>query len=216
MKQINYAEGGYVTKEFVEKYSDKKHEDFFIIPPNIRQAQSIVGTSKGRPENDFYPTPPEATEGLLNNYKFKKNIIWECACGDGAISKVLKRYGFDVISSDKYDYGYGAYGYDFLEFESRFSDTIITNPPFKLAEEFIRHAFNIKVTNLALLLKLSFLEGQKRKQLFSELPPKEILVFSKRLTMTRNGEPLRNGGMIAFAWFIWEFENKTYPIVRWI
>ena len=187
----------------------------------VKQAQSIVGYSKDRAANDFYPTPPKATIALLENYVFEKRI-WEPACGDGAISKVLINHCHEVYSSDLYNYGYGEPGVDFLKTTSAFRheincDTIITNPPFKYAEHFVRWSHNIGISTLALLLKLSFLEGMERKKLFYELPPKEILVFSRRLTMTKNGEPSRNGGMIAFAWFIWEFKGKrSQPTIGWI
>ncbi|KKQ10207.1 MAG: hypothetical protein US20_C0002G0008 [Candidatus Pacebacteria bacterium GW2011_GWF1_36_5] len=148
--------------------------------------------------------------------KFHDDRIWECACGDGVMAEIIQKYNKYVICTDLYDYGYGEFGIDFLKTEKRLANTIITNPPFKLAEQFIIHAYEIGINTMALLLKLSFLEGQKRKKLFSVLPPKEILVFSKRLTMTRNGEPSRNGGMIAFAWYIWEFGYKGRPQIGWI
>ena len=174
------------------------------LKDSVKQAQSIVGTSPGRPNDDFYPTPPEATKALLDIWKFKNNI-WECACGDGAMSNVLNDYGYNVISTDKYNHGYGTPGIDFLTVTNRYADTIITNPPFKRAEEFIYHAYEIGINNMALFLKLSFLEGQKRKKMFERLPFTKAFVFSKRLTLTRNGEPSRNGGMIAYAWYLWDF-----------
>lgn len=183
----------------------------------MQKAQSIVGTSPGRPEDDFYPTPPEMTQALLNNHKFDK-AVWEPACGDGAMSEVLFMYDYDVLSTDLVyrDYGVPA-SVDFLKCYHRANKCIITNPPYKLAEKFIYHAFELGCNQLALLLKLSFLEGQKRKAMFAQYPPNRVLVFSKRQKITRNGNHYDNGGMIAYAWFVWDYKmtNKK-PEIDWI
>ena len=62
---------------------------------------------------DFFPTPRWATFALIDNEKFKGDI-WECACGDGAMSRVLEETGCSVLSSDLYERGYGETGVDFL------------------------------------------------------------------------------------------------------
>ena len=81
-----------------------------------KSSMQMVGhnLNNDRNKNDFYPTPPEATLALLNKQKFEGNI-WECACGDGAISKILIDEGYDVYSSDLIDRNYGDVGLDFLE-----------------------------------------------------------------------------------------------------
>ena len=183
---------------------------------DAKRAQSIVGTNNdgGRPENDFYPTPPEGTLGLLRVEKFEGKI-WECACGDGAMSKVLWEAGYDGSSSDIEPRGYGFYA-DFLKTTVLLHPNIVTNPPFKHAQEFAQHALDLGCEKLALLCKLSFLESADRGAWFPKTPLKMVHVFSKRLTMTRNGEPSRNGGMIAFAWFIWEYGYTGRPMIGWI
>jgi 2-polyprenyl-3-methyl-5-hydroxy-6-metoxy-1,4-benzoquinol methylase len=72
-------------------------------------ALAYVGhNAKGdREANDFYPTPESATLALLEKQTFEGDI-WECACGDGAISKVLLNKGYKVYSSDLIDRGYGS------------------------------------------------------------------------------------------------------------
>src|SRR5579872_4425522 len=77
---------------------------------------------------DFFPTPAWATHALVENEKFSGDI-WECACGDGAMSEVLKLTGNRVESSDLFDRGYGETGHDFLASDRR-AENIITNPPF--------------------------------------------------------------------------------------
>ena len=190
------------------------------ISKSVKQAQSIVGYSEKRAINDFYPTPPEGTKALLNRVEFDKRV-WECACGDGAISKVLIERGHDVVSTDMFDYGYGKSGVDFLRTSSEYRKelsvgTIITNPPYKLAEKFLSQAHYIGISTIAMLLKLSFLEGQNRRALFEKLPPAQVLVFSKRLTFNKNGVKSSRTGMIAFAWFVWQFDKNTKTEVGWL
>ena len=189
-------------------------EDMIV---KVIRAQSIVGDRKeGRPEHDFYPTPKEAVYPLLLRVPFIGGI-WECACGKGDISDTLIEEGYNVISTDLIDYGYGMGGVDFLKVNKLLAPNIVTNPPFKLATEFVYHALeDLKAEKLCLLCKLSFLESVERKKMFEKFPSTWVYVFSKRLTMTRNGEPSRNGGMIAFAWFVWEKGYKNYPRIDWI
>jgi hypothetical protein len=181
----------------------------------LQRAQSLVGTSAGRAENDFYPTPPEATRALLDHEKFRGRI-WEPACGDGAICKILEANGYnDVLATDLIDRGYGEGGHDFFQSELR-ADNIITNPPFKLAERFVRLSLAKTTGKVAMLLKLAFLEGQARKTMFQSTPFARVYVFSKRITMWRNGEEKPSSSMMCFAWFIWEHGYTAEPIVRWI
>jgi len=180
------------------------------------RAQSIVGTSPGRNAHDFYPTPPNATEALLSAERFNGEI-WECACGDGAISKVLESHGYKVMSSDLVDRGYGNAPIDFLSTSvNRPVPNIITNPPYSLAEAFVRTALNISTAKVAMLLKLTFLEGEKRRRMFESTPLARVHVFSRRLTLMRNGAMPRSGGMIAFAWFVWEHGYTGYPQIHWL
>ena len=83
-----------------------------IIPTT---AQRLLGGNQGgRKENDFYATPSWAVESLLQVEKFP-DLIWEPACGDGAISKVLRTHGHEVLSTDLIDRGYGQGGIDFTQ-----------------------------------------------------------------------------------------------------
>ncbi len=179
-------------------------------------AQSIVGFRPGgRPENDYYPTPEYAVKALLEKEQFE-GAIWEPACGLGDISRVLSDSGYQVISTDLVDMGFGRGGRDFLKETYLLAPNIITNPPYKLAGQFVQHAIDLRVEKAAFLLKLSFLEGVGRRGLFHYNPPAWIYVFSKRLQLTRNGEKYRNRGMIAFAWFVWVRGYHGSPMVGWI
>lgn len=165
-------------------------------------------------ENDYYATEPKATELLLENEQFSSNV-WECACGEGYISEVLKAHGYNVRSSDLIDRGYGEV-LDF--FETTYNDAdIITNPPYKYAKEFIEHALNISPdgTKIAMFLKLTFLEGQGRRELFKNSPPKTVYVSSARLQCGKNGN-FDGTSMVAYAWFVWEKGHKGPIILKHI
>ena len=96
----------------------------------IKAAYQMVGHNfnNDRIENDFYATPLDAIEDLIKYEKFDGKI-WECSCGDGAISDPLIKAGYDVYSSDLIDRGYGEVK-DFLTTNDKV-DNIITNPPFE-------------------------------------------------------------------------------------
>ncbi len=132
------------------------------------------------------------------------------------MSVVLEAYGLSVRSSDLCDWGYGETGIDFL-LSDYACDHIVTNPPFILAEQFVRHALTQARYKVALLCKLSFLESKRRKELFSATPLRSVYVFSERVTMLKNG--LGRGdesGMQAYAWYVWERGYNGKPVLDWI
>lgn len=175
-----------------------------------------VAPSADREKDDFYPTPPEATWALLKRETFGPRI-WEPACGDGAISDVLEAAGHDVVSTDLMDRGYGEARVDFLMEHRLLAPEIITNPPFKLAEQFARHALDLGATKLAMLLRLAWLEGTERQRLFESTPLARVHVASRRLSMARGGTDVGKGGgsMIAFAWFVWDRSHEGSPVLSW-
>jgi hypothetical protein len=180
-------------------------------------ARSIIPDAANRQRDDFYPTPPYATRALLDVERFP-GPVWEPACGDGAISKVLEERGYDVISTDLIDRGYGTPNRDFLmEYETR-APSIVTNPPFKFAQEFVEHALSRADRKVAMLCRLAWLEGQERRKLFISTPLARVWVFSKRVLMLRNGDEMGKGGggMIAFAWFVWDHAHSGPPTLGWL
>lgn len=96
---------------------------------NSKAAYTCIGasnhTTETRQVDDYYATEPKATQLLLEEYSFNKDIL-EPACGQGHMSDVLKEYGYSVFSFDKVDRGYGIVK-DFFDFPS-WSGDIITNP----------------------------------------------------------------------------------------
>lgn len=185
----------------------------------ITQAARVTGVAVdrvNREKDDFYPTPPEGTRALLAVEKFD-GPIWEPACGDGAISKELIAAGYSVESTDLVDRGYGQHGVDFLmEWRPR-APNIVTNPPFKMVAPFIRNSLALTTGKVAMLLRLACLEGTERREIFDTSPLARVWVFSRRLTMRRGGfEGGETGGMLAFAWFVWDHAYKGKPELGWI
>jgi hypothetical protein len=181
-----------------------------------RWAYGVIPDRDQREKDDFYPTPPSGTRALLAVEGFD-GPIWEPACGDGAISKVLEEAGHTVISTDLVDRGYGEARIDFLMERRLLAPNIVTNPPFKLAEPFIATALGLGASKVALLCRLAWLEGAARRKMFESSPLARVWVFSRRLSMTRSGMVAAGqGGLIAFAWFIWEVGHQGAPTLGWI
>ena len=174
---------------------------------------------RGRVDNDFYATPPEATEALFNKEKFD-GTIWEPACGNGMMAKVIMKYNY-VIASDLIDRGYGSVGIDFLA-SIQPAENIITNPPFSLFQEFAEHSLEIpSIKKVALFGKLQALEGRKRADFLEKSPLKTVYVFKKRINPLRNGESKDENGKawastMAFAWYVWDKEYNGETFIQWI
>ena len=184
------------------------------------------GASPNNPriENDFYATQPKTVRALLDVFEFKGSIL-EPACGMGHISKVLHEYypNNEIVSTDLIDRGYGQGGVDFLEYDyGRKFDNIITNPPFALAKEFVYRGLELANDKVAFLLKIQFLEGKKRSELFGNTPLKYVYSFSERQATLPNGAELNPktgkewSTVLFLAWFIWEKGYEGEPILRWL
>jgi hypothetical protein len=177
-------------------------------------------TEKEREKDDFYATDPQAAELLMEIEDFDGDI-WECATGQNHLANVFKEHGYNVRTSDLVQRTEGIEQIDFLNYSGTWDGNIITNPPYKYAEEFVYKAMDIlqEGKKLALFLKIQFLEGKKRRAMFDMYPPKKIWVSSSRLLCAKNADfqGMRDGGgsAVAYAWFIWEKGYKGKPIVDW-
>lgn len=170
-----------------------------------------------RQSEDYYATEPAATEWLIKLEEFSP-IILEPSCGEGHISEALKKAGYNVISRDLIDRGYGEVA-DFLSIDNtEWSGDIVTNPPYKYAQEFVEKALQIipEGRKVAMFLKLTFLEGKSRKELFRNNPPRTVWVSSSRLKCAMNGDFDSVGGSAtAYAWFVWVKGYKGNPEIKW-
>lgn len=190
---------------------------------NSKSVYSPLGASnhseKERENNDYYSTDPKAIDCLLSGGANLSHKLWECACGEGHLSKRLIELGYDVVSTDLIYRGFGEGGVDFLRVSLPFDGDIITNPPYKYAKEFVEHALTIIYpgNKVFMFLKLQFLEGIARRTLFDTMQLKVVYVFSKRINCAKNGmfdKELSNA--VAYAWFEFEKAYNGEPIIRWI
>jgi len=170
--------------------------------------------------HDYYATPPKAVEDLLRKEQFSDNI-WEPACGEGHISKTIEKViGKKVRSTDLIDRGFGEGGINFLLETDKWNGDIITNPPYSMAQSFVEHSlFLIPEGNkVAMLLKIQFLEGKARRRMFQDNPPKNVYVWSGRISCALNGDfkSIKHGSPMMFAWFVWEKGFKGDPSIKWI
>ena len=174
----------------------------FVISCNHRRVDAEA--------NDYYATDPRAVEMLLEQETFG-HAIWEPACGEGHISEVLKNHGHAVYSTDLVDRGYGQGTHDFLQHDipTKWQGDIITNPPYKYAREFVEQALNAveSGSKVAMFVKLTFLEGNGRRELFRQNPPHTVYVSSARLECGKNGV-FTGQSAVAYCWIVWE---KGYP-----
>ena len=182
-------------------------------------------TDKERQNDDYYATNPHALELLLDSLKRDgielHKYIWECACGQGHLSDVLEKNGYITTNTDLVDRGYknNFLQLDFLTTNTIFDGDILTNPPYKYAREFVEHALDILKDSYycIMLLKIQFLEGQARLNLFKRYPPKYVYVNSARQLCAMNGEFEKyKATAICYCWFIWEKGYMGEPVIRWI
>jgi hypothetical protein len=168
--------------------------------------------------HDFYQTPRRAIEALLSVEKFD-GLMWECACGAGAISSVLEEHGYTVVSSDLIDRGFGVGGVDFLKQEYVAAPNIVTNPPFNRSLEFVLHARRLATVKTAILCRTLWLESSVRySKLFEADRPARMWQFSKRLPMMhREGwTGVKSTPAIAYAWYVWDRGNAVQTVVDWL
>ncbi len=173
---------------------------------------------------DPFPTHPWATRALIEHVLGSKAALatmscWEPACGQGYMSKVLWEYFREVRSSDIYPDGYGEVS-DFLSHQPqlRTVDWVITNPPFRLAEEFILKALQIARVGVAMLVRTQFVETIGRyERLFSSQPPTFIAPFVQRVPLLRERLDEKASSATSYAWFVWRrSERQSTTTLLWI
>lgn len=184
----------------------------------------MSATNRGaiRRESDFYETPREAIEAFLNAFElFGINLLEPCA-GNGAIIKAIKERKYAIpklitaveIGAEHRDklITSGAnwvYIADFLTWQLNFPvDTIITNPPYSIAQQIIEHCFEIAPdAEKIMLLRLAFLESKKRKAFWDKHPITQLYILSERPSFTGQGTD-----STAYAWFVWSKYRE--PLIK--
>jgi hypothetical protein len=174
---------------------------------------------------DDFPTPPWAVRAMMETaedvFAVRDKSVWEPACGRGDMARTLAEYMTGrVLASDIHDYGMGYPVLDYLKVSDNFdmrSHWIITNPPFRLAEEFAHRALKSCGRGVALLVRTGFLEGTKRfERLFGVYSPRLILHYAERVPMVRGRLDRKASTATAYCWIIWDTWSCQTPETRWI
>lgn len=193
---------------------------------NKKSISTMLGISttwnpEQRAAADYYTTDQTAVEYFMQHlkrnycdstyYKELFNVVWEPACGCGNISEVVKKYANKVISTDLYDRGYGHTGVDFLKTTKLPEDCmcIITNPPYSLSDEFIKHAMDLlpRSARYFALLNISYLAGKKRfNDIYKNQYLRAIHIYPNRINCYKNNENTGHSSPVNYAWF--EFGHK--------
>jgi len=170
---------------------------------------------------DDFPTPPWATRALIEHIigpdKVREFTCLEPACGAGHMARPLKEYFADVKCFDAHDYGYAPVR-DFLSYpyETNAVDWVITNPPFRLAEEFVQRSFDVARQGVAVLVRTVFLESVGRyNRLFLTDPPSIFAQFVERVPMIKGRLDQKATTATGYAWLIWEHGISTSKLA-WI
>lgn len=195
----------------------------FLSGSQLAGGNSVTDKAK----DDFYTTNPETVKIFLQKFLPELNIqkiktIWECACGTGNISEVIKDYFpfSQIISTDLRNRGYGEVK-NFLASEYKNADMIITNPPFSKINDFIKQGLKLTKRYLIYFAKIQTLETKGRKVILENSPLKYVYVHSTRQATWKNNEPLDPQGKrwattMCLAWFIWDKEYKGEPIIKFL
>ena len=210
------------VRRWLSKYDFDNDE--LVRAEELRLPKEVEIVEKQRHPEDFYPTHPVITQMLLDREELD-GTIWEPACGQGDMSKVLIGRGYDVLSTDLIDRDYGEGGIDFLDDDqiSRFGqfDNIVTNPPFTFALDFVLQAKKIARKKICILNSPMFLDGIKRYEMWIDkgFPLKNMYQFAGRVVFRKDeiADQSQNG-LIRFprAWFVFEKGYTGKPTIDWI
>lgn len=182
------------------------------ISPNSRR-------DKSKDYSDLYSTPEIALDKLFEVVDFSTDEkYFEPCAGIGIVSEYLRNRGLYVVTNELFEHGYTTeYNEDFLNTDIEFNyDTIISNPPYKLANEFVNKGFECTKEQY-LLLRLQFLESKKRyEQLFSKGHLKNVYVFVSHISCTEGIEQKETANSVTYCWCHFDRDYTGQPTLHWI
>ena len=171
---------------------------------------------------DDFPTPPWATRALIEHIigvdAVRGLSCLEPACGAGHMVRPLQEYFGSVKYSDAYDYGFGPIR-DYLSYpyETNAVDWVVTNPPFRLAEDFVQRSIAVARQGVAMLVRTVFLESIGRyERLFSQNPPSIFAQFVERVPMVKGRLDHRATTATGYAWLVWQHGAANDPRLMWV
>jgi len=179
--------------------------------------------SEARDSLDDFPTPPWATRALIEHVledklPLAKMVCLEPACGVGHMAKVLSEYFGDVRCSDLHPYGYGEVrGYLATPYETNSCDWVITNPPFRLGEQFVLRSLKVARQGVAILARTVFIESVGRyENIFRNAPPTKFEQFTERVPMVKGRLDKKASTATGYCWLVWEKNNPSAPRLMWV
>lgn len=184
---------------------------------------------------DDFPTPPWAGRALVEHVlaphyddgslpwradHLKPMSCWEPACNRGYLAEALRPYFKTIAATDIHDYGWRGQQSvsDFLYPYPAIKgvDWVITNPPFRLAEQFIERALKLATIGVAIIVRTSFLESVGRhERLFTKTPPTVIAQFAERVPMVKGRLTATGSTATAYCWLVWML-GETGTEFTWI
>jgi hypothetical protein len=187
---------------------------------------SAVMQQRSEPHDslDDFPTPPWATRALCEwlrarwSWNLDRCSVREPAANRGHMVKPLTEYFGEVHAADVHDYGFNFPVVDYLWGPlPEEVDFTISNPPFKLAEQFIARALESSGLGVAMIVRAAFLEGQGRyERLFSVTPPSYVLQFTERVVMHKGRLAPEGSTATAYAWLVWDKFSTAQTEFHWI
>ena len=167
---------------------------------------------------DYYSTDPRSVKAILEHIDFGDTTVWDPGSGHNFIINVLKDAGYKTRSTDIYDYGYQDEIFDFLEQDKPWHGSILMNPPYDKALEFVLKSLELVEVGakVVVFLRTLFLEGTKRyEQLFKTQPPKRVWVFSNRQVCSKVDDHTV-GSAVSYSFFEWEKGYKGATEIKWL
>lgn len=193
--------------------------------PSLKpKGAGAVMASRREPHDslEFFPTPLWATRALCEwlqdavGEQTEARSVWEPACGEGHMSRPLAEYFDTVCATDIHGYGHGGV-IDFLWPQEMKADWIITNPPFRLGEQFARTMIERSDNGCAILVRTAFLESAGRFEgLFTPHPPTDILQFVERVPMQKGILNQHGSTATAYCWIVWRKGAALGTRFHWI
>lgn len=169
---------------------------------------------------NYYPTPLWSTRAFCEHViDIRGKTVWEPACGEGHMVRALAEYATTVIATDVHCYGQRSLPHDFLQpflpHAVLSVDWIISNPPFRLAEEFIVRGLDVAEIGVAMLVRTVFTEGVGRyERLFKDRPPSIIAQYAERVVMHKGRVSKDGSTATAYAWVCW-YTEPAWPGTKW-
>lgn len=188
------------------------------------RSHAVMAQRTESPESlDDFPTPPWATRALIEHVLTNRAVLQEMSCLEpgcnrGYMSVALEEYFGEVISSDIHSYGFGEIE-DFLRSSRRPGsvDWVITNPPFKLGEEFIAKGLEVARHGIAMLTRTVFIESVGRyERIFTKTPPTKFAQFVERVPMVKGRLDKKASTATGYCWLVWEKGSHVSSQLVWV